>query len=101
MLIIIYVDVLMMVMLTLVGQAGDNHYSNKGGGSNYLCLPNDPDNGNPYSYANDVIYGVEYDTSVFPTGFPNLFQKEATCAVCKRKGKSAVLMIPGTRLSFK
>jgi hypothetical protein len=30
-------------MLILEGQAGGNHYNNKGGGSNYLCLPNDPD----------------------------------------------------------
>jgi hypothetical protein len=100
-LIIIYVIVLMMTMLILEGQAGGNHYNNKGGASNYLCLPNDPDNGKPYSYANDVLYGVEYDSSVLPTGFPNLYQKEATCAVCRRKGKSSILMIPGIRYSFK
>jgi hypothetical protein len=80
--IIIYVIVLMMTMLILEGQAGGNHYNNKGGGSNYLCLPNDPDNGKPYSYGNDVLYGVEYEASASPTGFPNLRQKEASCAVC-------------------
>jgi len=90
---------LMIIMLIIVGQAGGNHYSNKGGGSNYLCLPNDPDNGKPYSYANDVLYGVEYDAPVYPTGFPNVYQKEASCAVCRRKGKSSVLMIPGIRFS--
>ena len=52
----------MLVMLTISGQAGGNHYNNKGGGCNYLCLPNDPDNGKPYSYANDVLYGAEYET---------------------------------------
>ena len=91
----------MMTMLILEGQAGGNLYTNKGGGSNYLFLPNDPDNGKPLSYANDVLYGVEYETSVFPTGFPNLRQKEASCAVCRRKGKSSTLMIPGIRYSFK
>ena len=91
----------MMTMLILEGQAGGNRYSNKGGGSNYLCLPNDPDNGKPFSYANDVLYGVEYGTSVLPTGFPKLYQKEASCAVCRRKGKSSILMIPGIRYSFK
>jgi hypothetical protein len=30
-----------------------------------------------------------------PAGFPNLRQKEASCAVCRRKGKSSTLMIPG------
>ena len=34
------------VILFSVGQAEDNIYNNKGGGSNYLCLPNDPDNAN-------------------------------------------------------
>jgi hypothetical protein len=94
---------LMMVMLILEGQAGGNHHLNKGGGSNYLCLPNDPDNGKPYAYANDVLYGAEYesDRSVKPSGFGNLYQKEASCAVCRRKGKSSVLMIPGIGLSFK
>ena len=85
----------MMTMLILEGQAGGNRYANKGGGSNYLCLPNDPDNGKPLSYANDVLYGVEYESPVVPTGFPNLRQKEASCAVCRRKGKSSTLMIPG------
>ena len=51
----------MLIMLLLLGQAGGNHYNNKGGGSNYLYLPNHPDNGKPYSYANDVLYGVEYE----------------------------------------
>ena len=91
----------MMTMLILEGQAGGNSCTNKGGGSNYLCLPNDPDNGKPLSYANDVLYGVEYETYVSPTGFPNVYQKEASCAVCRRKGKSSTLMIPGIRYSFK
>ena len=61
----------MIIMLIIVGQAGGNHYSNKGACSNNLCLQNDPDNGELYSYANDVLYGVEYDAIVYPTGFPN------------------------------
>ena len=82
-----------------VGQAEGNHFSNKGGGSNYLCLPNDPDNGKPYSYANDVLYGAEYSLgSAKPTGFGNLHHKDVPCAVCRRRGKSSVLMIPGKRL---
>ena len=31
--------VLMMVMLIIVGQSGGNYFTNKGGDSNYLCLP--------------------------------------------------------------
>jgi hypothetical protein len=65
---------LIFVILIILGQAGGNQYSNKGGGSNYLCLPNDPDNGKPYSYANDVLYGAEYETgsSTKPSGLDNL-----------------------------
>jgi len=86
-----------MIMLIIVGQAGGNKYNNKGGGSNYLCLPNDPDNGKPYSYANDVLYGAEYEVtgSQKPSGFDNLHSKDIPCAVCRRRGKSSVLMIPG------
>jgi hypothetical protein len=40
--IIICKNLLMLVMLIIVGQSGGNYYTNKGGGTNYLCLPNDP-----------------------------------------------------------
>ena len=97
--IVFYVIVLIMVILIIIGQAGGNSHGNKGGGSNYLCLPNDPDNGKPYSYANDVLYGAEYEVagSRKPSGFGNLHDKDVPCAVCRRRGKSSVLMIPGTR----
>ena len=97
--IIMYMFVLMVVILTIVGQVGGNQYNNNGGGSNYLCLPNDPDNGKPYSYANDVLYGAEYrgDGSSKLSGLDTLNLKDIPCAVCRRRGKSYVLMIPGTR----
>jgi hypothetical protein len=65
-------------MLIIVGQAGGNYYTNKGGGSNYLCLPNDPDNGKPYSTDNDVLYGAEYEVggSRKPSGFGNLQEQD-------------------------
>jgi hypothetical protein len=89
----------MVVILIIEGQTGGNRYSNKGGGSNYICLPNDPDNGKPYSYANDVLSGAEYEVggSRKPSGLANLHNKDVPCAVCRRRGKSSVLMIPGTR----
>jgi hypothetical protein len=87
----------MILMLIILGQAGGNEHSNKGGGTNYLCLPNDPDNGEPHSSANDVLYGAEYQTFGYskPSGFGDLYNKDVPCAVCRRKGKSSVLMIPG------
>ncbi|CAG2205316.1 unnamed protein product [Mytilus edulis] len=41
------------------GQAGGNFYTNKGGGSNYLCLPSDPENGKVTNNDNDGLYGAE------------------------------------------
>ena len=87
----------MMAIFLLEGQAGGNDHLNKGGGSNYLCLPNDPDNGKPYSYANDALYGAEYELNGNrrPSGFGNFHDQDVPCAVCRRKAKSSVLMIPG------
>ena len=88
--------------LVYSGQAGGNYYNNKGGGSNYLCLPNDPDNGKPYSYANDVLYGAEYEVSgsARPSGFGDLHDKDVPCAVCRRRGKFSVIMIPGKQTCY-
>ena len=96
-------NVLMLVMLHISGQAGGTYYNSKGGGSNYLCLPNDPDNGKPHSHDNDVLYGAEYETggSYKTSGLgDNLQNKEVPCAVCRHRGKSSVLMIPGIRFIF-
>ena len=97
-----YMIVLMMVMLIIVGQSGGNYFTNKGGDSNYLCLPSDPDNCKPYSLDNDVLYGVEYEVggSSKPSGLGDIHNKDATCAVCKRKGSSSALMIPGKRFIY-
>ena len=86
-----------MPMFLLEGQAGGSDHLKKGGGSNYLCLPNDPDNGKPYSYDNDALYGAEYELggNRRPSGFGNLHDQDVPCAVCRRKGESSVLMIPG------
>ncbi|CAG2245119.1 CES2 [Mytilus edulis] len=86
------------------GQAGGNYYGNKGGGSNYLCLPSDPENGNAYSYGNDGLYGAEYyiNSGTKPSGLAgSLFQKEVPCAVCRRKEKVSVLMIAGRKSCYK
>ncbi|CAG2223278.1 unnamed protein product [Mytilus edulis] len=47
--------------LVYTGQAGGNLYNHNGGGVNYLCLPNDPENGEHQSYSNAQLYGAEYE----------------------------------------
>lgn len=87
--------------MIVLGQAGGNHPLHKGGGSNYLCLPNDPENGQFQPHDNHVLFGVEYQTfyNSKPHGWSNsLGNKELPCAVCHRKKKSSVLMIPGNFL---
>lgn len=82
------------------GQAGGNHYTHKGGGVNYLCLPNNPENGEPFSAATNQIFGAEYElaSSQVPSGMKNqktLHNKEVPCTVCYQRKRSTVLMIPG------
>jgi hypothetical protein len=77
---------------------GGNHYNNKGGGVNYLCLPSDPQNGKHQSFKNNGLYGAEYQLfkDRQPSGMSlSLGNKEVPCAVCNRKRKSSLLMIPG------
>jgi len=82
----------------VLGQAGGNQYTQKGGGVNYLCLPSDPENGYPQSFDNGQVFGAEYEiySSNKPAGMSSILNnKEVPCAVCHRKQKSSVLMIPG------
>ena len=44
-----------------------------------------------------VLYGTEHQVggSIKPSGLDNSNNKDVPCAVCRRRGKSSVLMIPG------
>ena len=46
-----------------------------------------------------VLYGTEHQVggSIKPSGLDNSNNKDVPCAVCRRRGKSSVLMIPGKR----
>lgn len=74
-----------------------------GGGSNYLCLPE-----NPKYDKNDVIenegnrafiYGTEYelgDSNIFDRSGKSGTYFDAVCSVCQIKQKNTAIMIPGT-----
>ncbi|CAC5416595.1 unnamed protein product [Mytilus coruscus] len=92
------------VELVYTGQVGGNSNSNKGGGVNYLCLPNDPENGKSLSRDNDQLFGAEYQTGSYHKPYEmtsNLFNKEVTCSVCYQRKRSTVLMIPGRKTCYK
>ena len=81
-------------------------YTQRGGATNYLCLPNDPEWGNytirgNYTRKRNDISGCEYekeDKAMFPFSSENsnVFDDEdAVCAVCRTRMRSTVVMSPG------
>ena len=78
------------------GRAGGSVEIDRGGGSNYLCLPNDPEYSQFQSgvQGKSYIYGVEYE------GPPMIRSREnqnAHCAICFVSNKETQLMIPAKR----
>ena len=81
--------------LVYAGRAAGSYFTHKGGGANYLCLPNDP------SYLQyrsgtqslrDYLYGTEYETLDGPLSA--FFEHNVPCAVCYVSTRGTVLMIP-------
>ncbi|XP_036366810.1 short-chain collagen C4-like [Octopus sinensis] len=85
------------------GVAGGQHYSHTGGGSNLLCLPNDPIWAN---YTTEVekggyIFGSEYQLQSYDTNtifsFANaksLHDHNVPCAVCLTRQPAVVMTLP-------
>ncbi|VDI53192.1 Hypothetical predicted protein [Mytilus galloprovincialis] len=88
--------------LVYTGQAGGNYFQNKGGGINYLCLPNDPEVGQQQSYDNSQLYGVEYEIYSYskPHGWSAIGNMEVPCAVCHSRRKSSKVIIPGKYITM-
>ncbi|CAI9737329.1 Hypothetical predicted protein [Octopus vulgaris] len=82
---------------------GGQFFDHTGGGSNLLCLPNDPIWAN---YTTEVekggyIYGSEYQLDLYPTNklfsFANaksLHEHNVPCAVCLTRQPAVVMMLP-------
>ena len=80
--------------LLYAGRMGGKDYAGHGGGSNYLCLPNNPQY---LGYESGVqgdsnIYGAKYGTSGGPLSSSNY--KAIPCAVCFSSNRSTHVMIP-------
>jgi len=97
------------VTVTVIGYTAGPHYAKSGSGSNFLCLPEDPEwksfiDGHQTDTGS--IYGVEYElfnagvvtprNNIFSEDNGNgpLQDKPAPCAVCYVQGRSTVLMVP-------
>ena len=80
--------------LVYQGIAAGSHYNNRGGGSNYLCLPKEPkySNYHPGVQGNSLLHGTEY---IFYKGspLPDVYYHNVPCAVCSTS-RSKLFMLP-------
>ncbi|XP_015751804.1 PREDICTED: short-chain collagen C4-like isoform X9 [Acropora digitifera] len=80
------------------GLIGGEHFTHSGGGSQYLCLPRNP-NYDKYQNGHQsagYVYGTEYEVNAY-NGNPfdgNLHDHDAPCAVCFVKSRGSMLMMP-------
>ncbi|XP_020912369.2 short-chain collagen C4 [Exaiptasia diaphana] len=88
--------------LVYKGRVGGEHYSHTGGGSNYVCLTENPKYA---SYTNTLekvsafMFGAEYELSsghANPFNKQNLHNHDVPCAVCFVPNRNTKLMIPAT-----
>jgi len=80
------------------GYAAGSHYYRIGGGSNQLCLPEEPQlqtHTKRRMYAG-FLYGIQYRTNGDPRGATEYHAKPTPCAVCYVPQRSAQLMIPAS-----
>ncbi|XP_078380372.1 uncharacterized protein LOC144663339 isoform X10 [Oculina patagonica] len=80
------------------GAMGGGYYTHTGGGTNYVCLTNNPiyDKYESGWQGTAAMYGTEYQTSFAGFRRGDLMQHDAPCAVCYVKSRGSQMMIPGT-----
>ena len=81
--------------LVYAGRAAGSWWKHKGGGANYLCLPNDPSYlqyTSGHQTERGYIYGTEYETRDGPLSA--FHDHNVPCAVCYVSTRGTVLMIP-------
>ncbi|KAI0233436.1 hypothetical protein LSAT2_016308, partial [Lamellibrachia satsuma] len=83
------------------GVVAGSHYTHSGGGSNYLCMPRDPDWGSKTTagfQSGGHLYGAEYEIhSNDPFSKANaqsLHDHDVPCAACLVASRPTKLMIP-------
>lgn len=87
------------LVLSVVGKSVGGFYNNKGGTSDILCLPNNPEYLFTASGRQDkrsALVDVEYDTSGFPPA-NSVHNHAMPCSVCMAPGRPTQLMLPGRR----
>ena len=87
--------------LLYAGRAAGSQYTNRGGGANYLCLPEQPQYSNytpGVQTGRAYLYGAEYRTGgshpVNNGPLNSLADHKVPCAVCYTSTRGTVVMIP-------
>ncbi|XP_078681676.1 uncharacterized protein LOC144916423 [Branchiostoma floridae x Branchiostoma belcheri] len=88
-----------LTQLRFSGRAGGTAHTQTGGGTNYQCLPADPQWGvyqDGVQVMSAFMYGAEYqmDEHAHFGFFPNGFAQDVPCAVCYVPTRGTELMIP-------
>ena len=80
--------------LVYAGIAAGTKYDIKGGTSNTLCMPEDPEylSGQTIPTYSNALHGVEYDTNDTP--FHHLYQANMPCALCYTDEKTITFLYP-------
>ena len=85
--------------LLYAGRAAGGFWNEKGGGANYLCLPQQPQY-STYTAGSQggraFLYGAEYQTGGSNDNSPlhSVYEHNAPCAVCYTSTRETVVMIP-------
>ena len=85
--------------LVYTGRAAGTQHNHQGGGGNYQCVTEQPEN---FDYGvgtqtASYMYGAEYQINegTVPSSMSNLHDHDVPCAVCYCSTRVAILMIPG------
>jgi len=77
------------------GQAAGSHFTHRGGASDLLCLPYNPQFlASKSGGYRSLLYQTEYETETGPA-FQNLHNRDVPCATCVTTQRSIKVMIPG------
>jgi len=81
------------------GYAGGSYYWHRGGGSNTLCLPRDPELVNIVGGARSYVHGAEYQTTSTDHTLAQLHDQEVPCVVCYTPHTN-IVMIPAKNTCY-
>ena len=85
--------------LVYAGRIGGSIYNQQGGGSNYLCMPDNPDYSSytPGVQGASPIHGTEFETGRYSNiigPLSSFHDQNIPCALCSTSVRVQVLMIP-------